>query len=71
MTWWQDNRLRLIQTNLREIDANMDVDRLIRELKRYSANVLMMNAGGISAFYPTKLKYHHRIRTCGTICSAK
>lgn len=60
MRWWERNNLRLIQTNLREVDAAMDVDRLISELQQFSANVLMMNAGGIFAFYPTKLEYQYR-----------
>ena len=53
MPWWERNNLRLIQTNLREVDAAADVDRLIADVKEYSANVLMVNAGGIFAFYPT------------------
>ncbi|WP_010269062.1 alpha-amylase family protein [Paenibacillus senegalensis] len=60
MKWWERNNLRLIQTNLREVDAAMDVDRLIHDLQKFSANVLMMNAGGIFAFYPTKLEYHYQ-----------
>ncbi|WP_019536656.1 alpha-amylase family protein [Paenibacillus ginsengihumi] len=59
MNWWSANKLRLIQTNLREIDADLDVDRLIAELKQYEANVLMINAGGIFAFYPSRLEYHY------------
>lgn len=60
MFWWERNNLRLIQTNLREVDAKMDVDQLVSDLKGFSANTLMMNAGGIFAFYPTELKYHYR-----------
>lgn len=60
MAWWSKNNLRLIQNNLREKDANLDVDALISQLKKLSANVLMINAGGIVAFYPTKLEYHYR-----------
>lgn len=59
MAWWQHNRLRLIQNNLREIDAAMDVDRLIGELEQFGANTLMMNAGGIFAFYPSALEHHY------------
>jgi len=59
MAWWKTNRLRLIQNNLREIDADLDVDELIRELISFEANVWMMNAGGIFAFYPSKLEYHY------------
>ncbi|WP_240419506.1 alpha-amylase family protein [Paenibacillus periandrae] len=60
MAWWERNNLRLIQNNLRESDANLDVDLLISELQRLSTNVLMINAGGIVAFYPTQLEYHYR-----------
>ncbi|NHN32965.1 alpha-amylase family protein [Paenibacillus agricola] len=60
MAWWEHNNLRLIQNNLRETDANLDVDLLIEELNKLSTNVLMMNAGGIVAFYPTELEYHYR-----------
>jgi hypothetical protein len=60
MSWWKSNNLRLIQNNLRETDANLNVDRLIEDLQRLSTNVLMMNAGGIVAFYPTKLEYQYR-----------
>jgi len=60
MAWWSKNNLRLVQNNLREIDANLNVDALIGQLKEFGANVLMMNAGGIVAFYPTKLEYHYR-----------
>ncbi|MEK3915841.1 family 10 glycosylhydrolase [Paenibacillus sp. FSL H7-0331] len=59
-SWWSGNQLRLIQNNLRETDANLDVDLLISDLKKLSTNVLMMNAGGIVAFYPTRLEYHYR-----------
>jgi hypothetical protein len=60
MAWWETNNLRLIQNNLRETDADLNVDLLIEELNKLSANVLMMNAGGIVAFYPTELEYHYR-----------
>ncbi|NHN34197.1 family 10 glycosylhydrolase [Paenibacillus agricola] len=59
-SWWSGNKLRLVQNNLRETDANLDVDLLIGDLEKLAANVLMMNAGGIVAFYPTKLEYHYR-----------
>ncbi|MCM3781858.1 family 10 glycosylhydrolase [Neobacillus mesonae] len=59
MEWWAENNLRLIQNNLREIDASMDVDHLISELKSFDANVLMMNAGGIFAFYPSELDHQY------------
>ena len=60
MSWWMSNDLRLIQCNLREIDAQMDADRLIRDIEDFHANVLMVGAGGISAFYPTELPFQHK-----------
>lgn len=59
MTWWKSNKLRLVQNNLRETDANLDVDLLMSKLKDFNANTLMMNAGGIFAFYPSKLHYQY------------
>lgn len=54
--WWKTNNLRTLQTNLPAYEAGLDVDSLISDLKRFSANTLIINAGGIMAFYPTKLE---------------
>jgi hypothetical protein len=54
--WWLAKPMRLIQTNLRDIDA----DRCIRDVKEYNAEAVMFNIGGIVAFYPTELEYHFR-----------
>lgn len=59
MPWWKANNLRLIQTNLPAYEAELDVDSLIADLQYYSANVLLINAGGIMAFYPTKLDFQY------------
>jgi len=53
--WWKQNPLRCIQTNLRVVDANIDPKRLVDRALSLGANVLMINAGGIAAFYPTHL----------------
>jgi len=50
----------MIQTNLREIDATMDIDRYIQDLKDWKVNVVKFNVGGIVANYPTEVKYHWR-----------
>ena len=60
MQWWKRNNLRLMQNNLMETDADLDVDRLITNLKDLSVNTLMLNTGGIVAFYPTELEYQWR-----------
>jgi hypothetical protein len=57
--WWLTPR-RMIQTNLREIDAGMDVEAYVASLKTAGANVVLFNVGGIVANYPTDLPYHYR-----------
>lgn len=59
-TWWNRTPIRLIQTNLREIDALMDVDAFVKSIEDASANVVLINVGGIVANYPTKLPFHYR-----------
>ena len=55
--WWLTPH-RLLQTNLREIDATMNVDQYVREVKDFGANIVLFNVGGIVANYPTELEYH-------------
>lgn len=57
--WWLTPR-RMIQTNLREIDAGMDVEAYVASLKAAGANVVLFNVGGIVANYPSELPYHYR-----------
>jgi hypothetical protein len=57
--WWLKPH-RMLQTNLREIDATMDIDRYIQDLKDWKINVVKFNVGGIVANYPTDVKYHWR-----------
>ncbi|OXM85493.1 family 10 glycosylhydrolase [Paenibacillus rigui] len=59
MGWWQQKPMRLVQTNLREIDAMLDIDEYMRSLEEFSANVLLFNVGGIVANYPSALEYHY------------
>ena len=56
MSWWTQKRYRMIQNNLRDIDACMDVDRYVEYLKEFGANVCMVGCGGITAFHPTRLE---------------
>ena len=57
---WYLQPQRMIQTNLREIDATMDIDKYIQEVKDFGANVVLFNVGGIVANYPTDLENHWR-----------
>ena len=56
--WWQrPNRVLLI--NLREGDEpRIDPDRLIEEVKEFSATAFCINGGGIGAFYQTRIADH-------------
>ena len=58
--WWKKNNLRVIQTNLPSYEgATLDPDSLVKDLVDFSANTLLINAGGIMAFYPTKLDFQY------------
>jgi hypothetical protein len=59
-SWWNRAPYRLVQTNLREIDATMDVDAYVQSMVDASANIVLINVGGIVANYPTELPYHFR-----------
>lgn len=58
--WWNKNNLRMIQTNLPAAEGALNPDSLLADLIDYSANTLLINAGGIMAFYPTKLPFHYK-----------
>lgn len=57
--WWKANNLRVIQTNLPAYEATLNADSLVRDLQGFAANVLIINAGGIMAFYPTAVENHY------------
>ncbi|MCU6792880.1 hypothetical protein OB236_12195 [Paenibacillus sp. WQ 127069] len=57
--WWQ-MPLRIIQFNLQLKDAPlMDAEKIACESEEMGANVITINAGGIAAWYPSKVKFHH------------
>ncbi len=57
--WWHEP-LRVIQDNLQVKDTPlMDPVTIARETREMSANALVVNVGGIYAWYPSKVKYHH------------
>jgi Beta-galactosidase len=59
-TWWNRAPYRLVQTNLREIDATMDVDAYVKSMVDANVNIVLINVGGIVANYPTELPYQYR-----------
>lgn len=58
-TFW-DTKFRLIQPNLRKTDAiDLDIESLLDEVVEYGANAILVNGGGIVAWYPTTNPYQH------------
>lgn len=57
--WWK-KPIRIIQFNLQVADTpKMKPSRIAESLKEMAANVAVFNVGGIYAWYPSKIKYHH------------
>lgn len=65
-TWWNRTPIRLIQTNLPEIEGSMDRDEYLRSVMEASANCVLFNTGGIVANYQTRLPYHWKNPNIGT-----
>ena len=57
--WWR-RPFGMFQTNLREIDATLDVERVLDFVQAHGADVWLLNAGGILSFYPTDLPFQTR-----------
>jgi Hypothetical glycosyl hydrolase 6/Beta-galactosidase trimerisation domain len=58
---WFDRPMRWAQLNLTEDDpAKMDVPFWLDYFKRIHADAACLSAGGVVAFYPTDIKFHHR-----------
>ncbi|MBK8502450.1 MAG: family 10 glycosylhydrolase [Saprospiraceae bacterium] len=57
--WWKRNNLRVMQCNLPAYEATLNVDHLVEDLQRFSVNTLIINGGGIMAFYPTELEFQY------------
>jgi hypothetical protein len=60
---WFDRPMRWAQLNLTEDDpANMDIAFWLDYFQRIHADAVCLTAGGVVAFYPTKVPLHHRSR---------
>lgn len=56
--WWKQP-LRVIQTNLQVKDTpKMNPEKIAEDMQQMGANALVMNVGGIYAWYPSRLEYH-------------
>ncbi len=59
--WWLNEPYRMVQTNLREIDAkDFDIEVYVNSLLDVGANTVLINVGGIVANYYTDLEFHYR-----------
>lgn len=56
--WWH-SPFRAFQTNIREIDAPLDVDATLDHIESLGADVWLLNTAGIVSFYPSELPYQH------------
>jgi len=57
--WW-NTPFEMFQTNLREVDATMDVERVADAVAGFGADTWLVNGGGILSFYPTDLAFQTR-----------
>jgi hypothetical protein len=57
--WWREP-FRMFQTNLREVDAGLDVERVLDHLAEFGANAWLISVGGILSNYPTGLGFQTR-----------
>ncbi|MFN8635739.1 MAG: beta-galactosidase trimerization domain-containing protein [Chloroflexota bacterium] len=57
--WWH-RPFGMFQTNLREIDATLDVDAVLDYIEGHGADAWLVNAGGIFSFFPTALPFQTR-----------
>jgi len=58
--WWENEPLRIFQTNLRQIDADRDPAVIVQQVKDLGANAILFSCAGIRAFYQTDLEYHKK-----------
>ena len=50
----------MFQTNLQEIDATMDVERVLDAIEGHGSDTWLINTGGIVSFFPTDLPFQTR-----------
>jgi hypothetical protein len=58
-THWWERPYRTFQTNLREIDAGLDEQQVVRTIVELGANAWLLNTAGIVSFYPSQLPFQH------------
>lgn len=56
--WWMEEPIRLVQTNLRETDSDLDPVALAEQIENFPANTVLFGMGGIRAHYQTRVDNH-------------
>lgn len=59
-TKWWTRPFEMLQTNLREIDAGLDVEATLDAIQGHGANTWLISVGGILAFHPSDLEMQTR-----------
>ncbi len=60
MRKWYEEPLRVMQYNLQVADTpGMDAAKIARETEELACNAVVMNVGGIYAWYPSEVPFHH------------
>jgi hypothetical protein len=54
--WWS-HPFRMFQTNLREIDAGLDVEEVLDYIEDFGADAWLLSVGGIISGYPSSLDF--------------
>ncbi|WP_173089117.1 beta-galactosidase trimerization domain-containing protein [Devosia sp. 1635] len=57
--WWR-SPFSVFQTNLQEVDAVMDVEKVLDIIEEHGADTWLINTGGIVSFYPSDLPFQTR-----------
>lgn len=57
--WWK-KPFGMLQTNLREIDVDMDVEHVADYIVNHGASAWLIGIGGIQAQYPSELPFHSK-----------
>ena len=58
--WWRKHVMRIYHPNTREDELReLDVPRFIGDCLATQAEAIVVNAGGVYAFYPSQVPYHH------------
>ena len=57
---WYHSPFRMFQTNLLDVDADMDVEKVLDFIQDFGCDTWLVNGGGILSFYPTKLEHQTR-----------